>query len=201
MSTSDVSICNGALIKLGEDTIVALTDETNRARALSVRYEPVRDAEIRRRRWRFSLKRVSLPALTDAPDSDFDFAYQVPEDYLGLVDGGDLRQVADMSDFRTRSSQWWSLENGKILTNLGAPLAIRYKAKITDPTLFDPAFAEALSARLAFECCERITQSDSKKQICWSDYRNAIKEAVAANAIEVPSETIGDDTWVLARIG
>lgn len=197
--TTDVSVCNGALIKLGADTIIALTDDTNRARTLQARYASVRDAELRRRRWRFAIKRTSLPALSSTPDSDFDYEYQLPNDYLRLIPGGDLVNVPDLSDFRSATSLMWSVENGKILTSLGAPLSIRYIAQITDPSLFDSAFAEALSSRLAFECCERITQSDSKKQIAWADYKNAIKEAVTANAIETPSESIGDDTWVIAR--
>jgi hypothetical protein len=200
MAVSEVSICNSALIKLGEDTIVALSDDTNRARVMNSRYEFVRDAELRRNKWRFAIKRASLAALSTAPDSDFDLAYQLPTDYIRLVEGGDLRSRADLSDYRSTSSQLYSVENGMILTNIEAPLAIRYMAKITDPAVFDATFVEALSARLAFECCERITQSDSKKQICWQDYRNSIKEAIAASAIENPAESIADDTWVMARL-
>lgn len=197
--TSEVSIGNGALIKLGADTIIALTDDNNRARTLNARYESVRDAELRRRRWRFSIKRTSLAALATTPDSDFAYAYQLPADFLRLIEGGDIVQLADLSDYRSGSSEMYSIENGTILTNLSAPLAIRYIAKITDPTLYDPAFAEAFSARLAFECCEKLTQSDSKKQLAWGDYKNSIKEAIAANAIEVASESVADDTWVMAR--
>jgi hypothetical protein len=201
MSTSDVSICNAALIKLGADPIIALTDDTNRARTISARFESVRDAEIRRRNWRFAIKRTSLAADADAPDSDFDYAYSVPNDFLRMLRGGDIVEVADMSDYRSGSNELFSLENGKILTNLGAPLSIRYIARITDPALFDSAFIEALACRLAFECCEKITQSDSKKQLIWADYKNSISEAKRANAFEVSSQSVGDDTWVIARAG
>jgi hypothetical protein len=199
MSTSDVSICNAALIKLGADPIIALTDDTNRARTIAARYEAVRDAELRRRRWRFTIKRTSLAADADAPDSDFDYAYSVPNDFLRLIEGADIVQVADMSDYRSGGNELYSLENGMILTDLGAPLAIRYIARITDPALFDVAFNEALACRLAFECCEKITQSDSKKQLVWGDYKNSIREATLANALEVCSQSTADDTWVIAR--
>lgn len=197
--TSEVSICNRALQKLGADTIQALTDDTNRARALALAYEPVRDAELRRRRWRFAIKRVSLAALSSTPDSDYDYQYQVPNDYLRLIEGGDIAQTADMADYRGGASALYSVEGNKILTNLGAPLAIRYIARITDPALFDVAFAEAFAMRLAFECCERITQSDSKQALCKDAYKEALKEARQANALEVAAESIADDSWVLAR--
>jgi len=201
MSESEVSICNRALFKLGAESIQALNDNTNRARVMNMFYQKVRDAELRRRRWRFSIKRDSLAALATAPISDFQYQYQVPNDFLRLLEGGDIVQLADLSDFRTSSNQLYSLEGRAILTNLGSPLKIRYVARIDDPNTFDTAFAEALASRLAYEGCEKITQSDSKRQLAMADYKTAISEAIKANALELSSESIGDDSWVLARLG
>lgn len=199
--TSEVSICNGALIKLGADTILALTDNNNRARTMNARYESVRDAELRRRRWRFSISRASLAALSAAPVSgNYAKQFQLPSDCLRILNVGDVQPGADLSDYRNmHDSAYYSLEGRKILTNMAAPLTLRYVAKITDASLFDPAFAEALSARLAWENCERITQSNTKRELAMSDYKTAIKEAIAANALEVPPQPSSDDTWVMAR--
>jgi hypothetical protein len=201
MPISAVSICNRALQMLGADSIINLSEDSNKARALNIAYEPVRDAELHRRRWRFAIKRASIPASAVAPDSDFNRQFPVPNDFLRLVPGGDIRQLADMSDFRSGTSQMYSIEGGMILTDLPAPLAIRYIYRVTDPALFNPSFAEALSARLAHTCCERITQSDSKQQLAWGYYKQAIREAVVANAIEGAPESQADDTWVMARLG
>jgi hypothetical protein len=168
---------------------------------MNIAYEPVRDAELHRHRWRFSLKRTSIPASATTPDSDYARRFPVPNDFLRLVPGGDLRQMADMSDFRSGSSATYSLEGGAILTDLSAPLSIRYIARITDPAQFNASFAEALAARIAETCCERLTQSDSKKQLAWGYYKEAIREAIRANAIEGAPESQADDTWVLARLG
>jgi len=197
--TTEVSIANRALTLLGSDLIIALTDDTNRARVISANYAPIRDAELARHRWRFSIQRVSLAALSATPDSDYARQFQVPGDFLKLIEGGDLVSHADLTDYRTGSCTLWSREGDKILTNLPAPLHIRYIARITDASLFDAAFAESLSARLADECCERITQSDSKRQICMAAYKRAISEAKLANALEVASESVADGEWVMAR--
>lgn len=199
MATSEVAIINNALIKLGEETIIARTDQTNRARVMNSVFDATRDLELRKHRWRFAIKRRSMPALAVPPDSDFARAFAVPDDFLRLIEGGDLRQVVDMSDYRSRSSQLYSLENGQILTDLPAPLAIRYIARVTDTSLFDSAFDEALACRLAFTTCKRITDADSAKQVALLDYRTAIKDATLANALEIPAESIADDTWVMAR--
>lgn len=198
--TSDVSICNRALQKLGAASITSLDDNNVRGRAMNLAFEPVRDAELRRHRWRFAIKRTSIARLVAAPDSGFSYQYQVPNDFLRLIEGGDIASTADLSDYRGVSGAAYSVENGRILTNYSSPLAIRYIARITDASLFDSAFCEALSARLAVETCETITESTQKKADLFRDYQVAIREAVRANSLEVASEAIADDTWVLARI-
>lgn len=200
MATSDVSICNRALQKLGAQAIVSLDDNNARGRAMALAFEPVRDAELRRHRWRFAIKRVSLPALADAPDSGYTYQYQLPNDFLRLIEGGDIGGQADLSDYRGLSSAAYSVEGRALLTNYGAPLAIRYIARITDASLFDSAFVESLACRLALETCEQITESSQKKSDLLLDYRLSVREAIRANALEVASESIADDTWVLARV-
>ena len=199
MAVSDISICNRALQKLGAVAITSLDDENVKARAMRLAFEPIRRAEIRRRRWRFAIKRVTLPALSAAPDSDYAYQYQLPNDYLRLIEGGDLRTCADLTDYRNGIEGLYSVEGGLLLTNLGAPLSIRYLADITDASLFDSAFVESFAARLALEACEAITESSSKKNDLVADYRYCIREASAANAFERASEAVADDTWIMSR--
>ena len=196
---SEVSIINAALTKLAEAAIESRTDDNERARVMNQRYDAVRDAELRRHRWKFSIKRTSLPALAAAPDSDFERQFQLPNDYLRIIEGGDLISVPDHTDYRSAESALFSIEGRAILTNLSAPLSIRYIAQITDTATFDAAFTEALASRLAFECCKRITGNENEKAGAWEDYRNAIKEAARANALETPPQSQADDTWVTAR--
>jgi hypothetical protein len=86
------------------------------------------------------------------------------------------------------------------VTDFGAPLSIRYVADITDEGVFDALFVTALAARIAFEVCEQITQSNQKKQIAASDYKEAIRDAAAVGAIEKPPAPIADDSWMVARL-
>lgn len=202
MASSEVIICNAALSKLGAGTITALNQNNDNARTMNLRYATVRDAELHRRRWKFSIRRTSLAALADAPEFGYAFQYQLPNDYLRLIEGGDIANFADLSDYRTSSDMaLYSIEGKKILTDLGAPLNIRYIARITDTTQFNSSFDEAFASRLALECCERVTQSTSKKEACRVDYAQAIREAARANAVEAPPVDMGDDSWVLARAG
>lgn len=196
---SEVGICNRALQILGESALISLADNTKAGRSMRLAYEPVRDAEIERHRWGFAIKRASLPALSDEPEHGFDYQYQPPGDFLSLLPGADLRPPSDLSDYRECEGSLFSMENGKILTNVGAPLKIIYKARVTDTGLFPASFCEALSARLAWECCEEITGSDAKVQLAERRYNTAIKEARWANAIQKAPQYVDDESWVMAR--
>jgi hypothetical protein len=197
---SEIQIMNMALIKLGADSITSRTDNKNSARVMNSIYEMVRDAELRRHRWRFAIRRASLAALTDSPlTGPFALQYQLPVDCLRVLAVGDDYPSADLSDYRTQSSSEFSVESQKILTNFPAPLSLRYTARISDTGVFDPAFTEALASRLAMSGCERITNDKPARQLALADYRMAIKEAITANALENPPESFADDTWVIAR--
>lgn len=197
---SEVDICNAALAKLGAESILTRNDNNNRARVVNGRYDSVRDAELRRHRWRFAIKRVSLPALAVAPDSDYARQFQLPNDFLRLIEGGDIKSAADLGDFRSTDSSLYSVEGRTLLTSLPAPLSIRYIAQIVDDGIFDAAFREALASRLAYECCKKITGNENEKAGCMDDYRNSIREAIRANALEVAPEQPADDSWVMARM-
>lgn len=197
---SEVSICNRALQILGADPITALSESNDRSRALTIAYSAVRDAELERRNWRFAIKRDSLAALADTPIADYAYQYQVPNDFLRLIHGGDLVPYPNTSDYRGSSDALWSREGDRILTDLGAPLSIRYIAKITDVSMYSPSFCEALAARIAVEIAERLTQSSSKKADAMAAYKQAIREATKSNAFDQAPESIGDGSWVTARL-
>jgi len=169
-------------------------------RAIAAVYDLIRDAELRRRKWRFSLRRTQLPALAAAPEFNYGYAYQLPADCLSILSVGDIAPGVDLSDYRTNiDADLYSVEGRTVLTDLPAPLKLRYKARITDATQFDAAFVQAFASRVAYEIAEDLTQSATKRQAAAEDYRAAIREAVAANAIEVAPTPIPDDAWVLAR--
>lgn len=199
---SQPQICNLALTMIGSGTITAITDNNDRARALSAVYAPVRDAELRSHLWRFSIKRASLPKLVPVPVSGpYTQLFQLPSDCLKVLEVGDWFPGADVSDYRTGpSGADWKIEGTTILSNLTAPLSLRYVAQITDEGIFDAAFVQAFAARLAQRICNRMTPSTGDRQLGMVEYKEAISLALRANAIEEPPEHSADSSWVLARI-
>lgn len=77
---SEVEICNSALIKLGDDTITSLTDDSKRARLCNAQFARLRDEVLRAHPWNFAIRRASLAKLSQAPAFEFAAAFRLPED-------------------------------------------------------------------------------------------------------------------------
>lgn len=197
---SQVEIANRALTKIGEARILSLSDDVEAARVIDSLWDIVRDAELRARNWNFSIARASLAALVSAPSWGFDYQYQLPSDCLRVIQAGEYFPGVSMTNYRSRSDADYQIEGGKILTNLGAPLKVRYVSRVEDTGSWDGAFVEVFACKLAVEVCERLTESTSKRQLAWDEYQAALRAAVRSDAIENPPEPLADDTWVLARL-
>jgi hypothetical protein len=203
---SIISVCNRALTKLGSNRITSLDDNTKAARVMSANYDAVRRAEIRSHRWSFAMARTQLPALAAAPVWGFARAFQLPADNLRLdfIDSFYLWDWVGYDGFYRGftggSTTPFAVEGGQILTDISAPLNVRYARDITDPNVFDAAFAESLACKLAMEACEDLTQSSTKFQQVATEYADAIKTAKAVNAIERPPERLAESDWIIARI-
>ncbi|MFZ9873466.1 MAG: hypothetical protein ACO3FH_11025 [Steroidobacteraceae bacterium] len=200
MAASNVAIANLALTKLGDLRILNLTDNTKPAREVNAVFDMTRDYLQRRFSWRFCIKRANLAADTSTPLWDWSYQYQIPTDCMRILQVGQWYPSPDLSDLISTGGQEYVLEGKYILSNQAGPLKLRYLSRVTDPVQFDAAFDMAFSAYLAYILAEPLTASAEQKQMAYNDYRNAIKDAVIANAIENPPESLADQTWILARL-
>ncbi len=200
MAASNVAIANLALTKLGDLRILNLTDNTKPAREVNAVFDMTRDYLQRRFSWRYCIKRANLAADTSTPLWDWSYQYPIPSDCLRILQVGQYYPTPNLSDLISSGGQEYVLEGKYILSNQAGPLKLRYLSRVTDPVQFDTAFDMAFSAYLAYLVAEPLTASAEQKQMAYNDYRNAIKDAVIANAIENPPESLADQTWILARL-
>jgi hypothetical protein len=196
---SPTDIANRALQKIGATRIMSMDDTGKNAGECRACYEILRDAELRRHPWSFAMVRAGLPALDVTPSWGFDNAFGTPTDLLRLVEI-DGASFWDATNYRSDSRPPFRIEDGQILTDLGAPLNIRYLKRETDSTRFDPCFVEVLACRMAAELAEPITSSLPKKQLVLGEYKDAIREAKRLDAIEAPPQEAPDDSWIMGRL-
>ena len=187
---SNVEIANRALQRLGAKRITSLTDDSVNARAVNSCFDVLRQAELRKHPWSFSIKRVQLAASSTAPLFVKEKSYPLPSDCL--------RVLPNDPDYEYNNKDW-QIEGRNIITDDASPLNVRYVKDVTDPNQMDVLFREALSAKIAMELCEELTQSNTKIQIAKAMYDDAINQAKKVNAIERVPITPFRDEWITVR--
>jgi hypothetical protein len=186
MATSVVQIVNNALVRIGANSIISLTENSEAARAANVIYEQVRDATLRDHIWNFAVKRVQLAQDVAAPAFEYSYQYALPADCLRVLQMQEKTMV-------------YKIEGRKLLTDEGTAKII-YLSRVSDPNEFDAMFVEALSARLAAELSIPLAESSTLYQNMMEVYRMKITDARSIDGQESGEPNIVADTWLDSRL-
>lgn len=185
--TADVDICANALRLLGDDPIVSLEDDSERARLCNAFYAPTRDAVLRAHPWNFALRRAALNRLAAAPLFEWSAQFQLP------VDPFCLRVIRTDDD-----TYPWKVEGRVLLTNR-SEVKILYIARVTDVTLFDPLFTDALTYRLAEKLAMPVTGSLEKARAFRDLYLQVLSEALTYDGQEGTPDILEADHLIRVR--
>lgn len=183
---SVVDVCNRALDKLGHGPITSLEDGTKAANLCIRNWPLVRDQVLRDHPWNFAVKRAVLAPSEQLPAWGFGAKFPIPADSMRLIEIDAL------------STSEYQLESGHILAN-GSSLYIRYIRRVTDPNEYDSAFIDVAACRLAFELCEALTQSNTKKEQMFQEYDDALTRAKRVDGQENPPSVYEEDDWIKVR--
>lgn len=187
---SKTEIANWALTKVGERRVADIeTTDNIAAIAINDIYDRTRDALLTSYPWNFAIKRASIAKNANSPEWEYTNAYTLPSDFLSLL------KIKNDPDYRIENFE----DALCILSDEGSPLKIRYISKITAEGLQDPLFDAALAAELAVQICERLTQSNTKKQILIAERDAVVASAFASDAIQDPPQELRPDEWLTAR--
>jgi hypothetical protein len=182
----NVGICNLALQRLGARSISSLTDDSTNARECNRVFDHARDSELRAYQWNFARARASIAASSTAPAFEFAYKYPLPADWVRTLP---QKEVTD-----------WQIEGRYILTNDKAPLQLIYLKRVTDPEEFDDLFTELLISRIAYDICEKITQSNSKKAEAKDRYDTAVARAKKVDSFESIPKEAPASSWDTVRL-
>lgn len=184
---SQTAICNLAIIQVGHDTLAAVDTSTPKGRKLLAAWPIVLDALLVEHAWGFATKRVALQQSATAPVWGYDHAYQLPSDYLRLL------EVYPDSEYQ--------VEAGQVLSNEDE-LSIKYIYRVTQTGLFSALFTLALADALAVQVCYGLEGSAQKRESLGKIAARSLDQAMAKDSKEAwqPDGTEdADDTWLTAR--
>lgn len=187
-----VTICSQALRELGENGITALTEDSTAGRLCNALYDKERRKELRAHRWNFAIKRVALAQRGTAPTFGYSYAYALPSDYLRALE----EQYHD-TDFKVESGADGVLQ---VVTDNGT-FNLLYVSNVTDPTIFDADFVDALVARMKWKLAYAITGSAAREQQAKADYDVQVRDARSIDSQEGVPDSIESSALTSVRAG
>jgi len=186
MLTSEVQVCNNALVEIGAQRIAALSDTNERARVCNEQYAKVRNELLYSHPWNFATKRVQLAATVNTPVYDWSTEFSLPSDCLRVLDT-DLYKDQD-----------YQIEGRFLYANTDA-IKIKYIAEITDVTKFTPGFGEVLALKLAANIAYALTQSTTLKEQLEAKFERRLKVVRTFDAQEGVGNRVYADSWLNSR--
>ena len=174
---TEVSICANALRRLGDDPIVSLTDDTERARLCNAFYSEARDEVLRSHPWNFAITRQQLSQLSTTPLYQYSYQYALPTDPFCL-------RVLEME----YSDYVFKIEHlagtGRVLLTDEGTAKIIYIARVTDTAQFDSLFIDTLTAKLSVDLAYPVTGSVQLQQNMQKLFESKLREARSVDGQE-----------------
>jgi hypothetical protein len=198
--SSLVEIANCALDLVGQQQIVSLTDETAAARKANLHiYDAIREV-LAVGRWKCAQKQSTLSRLADAPTFAWDYAYQLPGDYLALVSVNEN----DPDDVQL---DLWDIQGRTLLTDETA-VNLTYMSDLTasgnDINAASQWVTECFKLKLATKLAWVFQQSRTLKESLNAEYFLKLKFALGRDARESRKPLVNqlsESNWIRYRNG
>ncbi|OPL13587.1 MAG: hypothetical protein AVO39_10330 [delta proteobacterium MLS_D] len=191
MSRTKVSICNEALVTLGEKLISSLEDTTKAAGLCEELFDASLDEVLRMSEWNCAIARQSLTELEDAPAFEWDHQYSLPSEPYCIM----ALEINEDRHYR------FAIEGRVLLTNEDS-VNLRYIKRVTDMTEFDPLCARAVALNLAYKLAYPLMQSRKMKELIYSELQEILSIGGIASRREDSqrAETEQQFDWLTSRI-
>jgi hypothetical protein len=150
-----ITICSDALLMLGAKAISSFNDGTDESSVCDRLYPDIRDSTLMMYPWSFGMKKIQLAQLITAPNSVWQYAYQLPGDRLGSP-----RAVYDSAAVGATPRKEWEIQGDQLLTNLTA-VFIDYQYS-TPEYAMPQYFVQLLKYQVAWHIAEPITEQAEK---------------------------------------
>jgi len=193
-------ITNAALMKIAASLVSDITENSEQARKANAVFSRVARRELRSHAWSFALARGSAALLPDTPAFGYSYAYALPADCLRLVYVNGLYADYSLRGAGDDITPPYAIEGRSLLTDLGAPVLLRYVKDVSSNlSIWDACFEEAFACALAVELAIPLTKNIKLWEKAKAEYKDAIFQAKRCNAIELPSVDRMDSSWMTAR--
>lgn len=210
MSTQ-LEICNLALIKVGGKLITALNDGSKGADICAALWDDAVRAVLVDVSW--PLKRAELTVSAIEPEFDWEYLYPVPSDFLDVLSiaNTDQRLFIDDAggeyDINIMAAELQGADVTCIVTNLEDAF-LEYVGEVgtgatpdAELALFPQPLINALTWKLAIDLAVSIANSRAKQELALKMYEKVKAEARRMVGTRRQQPRGYNDTWIKARGG
>lgn len=171
---TDIQIASNALVLLGVAPISSFSEPGAGARVASNLFESTMRDALSAHQWRFAVKKQRLNRLSQTPENEWQYAFQLPSDYVAVIG------LYPPSDYQIYQNFLYSNQTDVTLDYIFRP----------DTTAMPPYFTKMMEYRLAVDFSVAVTQDANKKQLYWSQYKEELARAMATDAQGHPNIAI-----------
>ncbi len=180
-----IDLASNALLLIGEETISSFTDDSTAALVAANLYDLTYESLLTLHPWRFASSKATLSRLTATPVNEWDYAYQLPADFM----------VAQHID---DANEKYQIFGDKLYSN-NTSIVLDYTFK-PDESLLPAYFAELLEYRLAAVFAIPITESATKGDYYASLGERQLSKAKTIDSMMTPSSApAGNSPLINAR--
>ena len=174
--TGKVKIINIALSRIGDAPIISLDESKPQARKAVAFFNNTRRSMLRKHPWNFAIHEVELARLPSAPTYEFQYAFELPADFLRLV------KIHDTTRHKVQGRN--VLSDNKVCK-------LVYVRDVEDPSLWDVSFQDAFAYQMAADMTFGSAGHASLFEMNNIMARNAIREARHIDATEEVQDPMG----------
>lgn len=188
MPSTDVQLINNGLSKISTSRIGQIAPPRTPLEVYMAGNYPIwKREELTKHRWLFAtIENYELTLEDTLVNVRQPFKYRLPNNCLRPL--------------RDKRTEW--KQRGRYLLSAHSSLRINFIGDVAESDN-DPLFDTVIGCKVAFESCEYVTQSATKKQAAMVDYAAAIETAYQCNAfVRGPEDIEADDTefaWLDVR--
>lgn len=196
MAVSDISICNYALRLVGGDAITAIDDNsTNGARCNDI-YEHLRDDLLRGHTWNFATKMASLSKNATAPTFEYDYAWDLPSDWLRTISVHDNDAGSGVLDYLEME-----VNSTSVIAASSESVYLKYVYQHTTESRWPSDFVMAFQLSLARDLAIPVANSNTLHDKLEDRASRALIRAKSADALGNPAPKRPQGSWATSRFG
>lgn len=193
-----LAVWKQACVHLGKARVTSLTEDTATRYAFDDAWPGVVEEAFNQGDWNFAKKTAQLVAsVSGTATGGYSYVYDYPSDWMRTL------AVSPLAEFRAPFTDY--IDEGGFLHSSTSPLYIRYirddLVDDADVSTWPTMFWRFVALKLAYESCERLTQSTTLSEKLEKLMDRALKKARSVDARNEQGKRIYSGSWLAARGG